>query len=138
MTALAITLADIQPRDIIIDEPARAFDFYRGRTALYALLRALEIGPGDEVIVQGYTCLAVVLPIMGLDAVPIYVDVLPANYSMDPASMAARITSRTRAIIIQHTFGIPADLAQLLDIARDCRLPVIEDCCHVYGSMYQG
>jgi len=138
MRVTRINLADVQPRDLVEGELVKAFDFYRGRTALYALLRALEVGPGDEVIVQGYTCLAVILPIIGLGAVPVYVDVLPANYSTDPASMAARITSRTRAIIIQHTFGIPAALDQLLEIAREHRLPVIEDCCHVHGGMYRG
>jgi len=132
------TLLDIRAGADDRAQKATAFDFYRGRSALYALLRALEVGPGDEVIVQAYTCLAVVLPIIGLGAVPVYVDILPTTYSMNPRAVAERISSRTRALIIQHTFGIPADLSNLLTIAREGGGAVIEDCCHVHGSTYQG
>lgn len=118
--------------------PGSSFYFYRGRTALYALLRALEVQPGDQVIVQAYTCLAVILPIIGLGATPVYADILPATYTMDPGAVAAQLTSRTRALIVQHTFGIPADLDNLLALARERGVPVIEDCCHVRGSIYRG
>jgi perosamine synthetase len=112
--------------------------FYRGRTALYALLRALGMQAGDEVVVQAYTCLAVILPIMALGLTPVYVDVKPGTYTIDPAAVEARITPQTRVLIIQHTFGISAELSQLLTIAKRHNLAVIEDCCHVYGSTYDG
>ena len=119
-------------------QPQDSYYFYRGRIALSVLLRALEVQAGDEVIVQGYTCLAVILPIMSLGAIPVYVDITPGTYTVDPVAVTARITRRTRVLIIQHTFGIPADLAPLLEIAKEHRLSVIEDCCHVHGSTYDG
>jgi perosamine synthetase len=121
-----------------IDQLPAEYDFYRGRTAMYALLRALEIRPGDEIIVQAYTCLAVVLPILGLGAIPVYADIDATNYSFAPASVESLITSRTRVLVVQHTFGIPARLTELLAIARAHGLHVLEDCCHVSGSTYQG
>ncbi len=119
-------------------QPQNSYYFYRGRTALNVLLRALGVQAGDEVIVQAYTCLAVILPIMSLGAIPVYVDIMRGTYTVDPAAVAARITARTRVLIIQHTFGIPADLTPLLEIAKEHRLSVIEDCCHVHGSTYDG
>src|SRR6266852_1648406 len=113
-------------------QPQNSYYFYRGRTALSVLLRALGVQAGDEVIVQAYTCLAVILPIMSLGAIPVYVDIMRGTYTVDPAAITARITRRTRVLIIQHTFGIPADLAPLLEIAKEHRLSVIEDCCHVH------
>src|ERR1019366_6722378 len=114
------------------------FHFYRGRTAMYALLRALDIGSGDEVIVQAYTCLAVPLPVLALRARPVYADVDPQTYSADPQHVSSLISSRTRAIVIQHTFGIPAHLDELMTIARRHGIAVLEDCCHVCGSFYAG
>jgi perosamine synthetase len=114
------------------------FYFYRGRTALYALLRALEVRPGDEVIVQTYTCLAVTLPIIALGAIPVYVDVSPETYTIDPVALEARISPRARVLVVQHTFGIPANLKSLLRVAKGHGLALIEDCCHVHGSTYDG
>ncbi|MHB8383992.1 MAG: DegT/DnrJ/EryC1/StrS family aminotransferase [Candidatus Binataceae bacterium] len=112
--------------------------FYRGRTALYAILRALNLQEGDEVILQAYTCLAVALPILVSKATPVYADVDRRTYTLDPFALESRITPRARVLIIQHTFGIPAELDALMEIAKRHRLNVIEDCCHVYGSTYGG
>jgi len=114
------------------------FYFYRGRVALYALLRILNLDPGDEVIIQAFTCLAVPRPIVGLGLRPVYVDIDPRTYNADPAQVKCRITERTRAIIVQHTFGIPASMDAIVAIARSRGLVVIEDCCHTLGSTYQG
>lgn len=114
------------------------FHFYRGRTALYAILRALDLREGDEVILQAYTCLAVALPIIFAKATPVYADVDRRTYTLDPIALESRITPRTRVIIIQHTFGIPAKLDALLEIAKRHGLSVVEDCCHAYGSTYGG
>jgi perosamine synthetase len=122
----------------VLTNSPECFHFYRGRTALYAILQALGLQEGDEVILQAYTCLAVPLPIIVSNAVPIYADVEPDTYTLDPDALESRITSRTRVIIIQHTFGMPAKLDALLEIAKRKGLIVIEDCCHVYGSKYRG
>jgi dTDP-4-amino-4,6-dideoxygalactose transaminase len=114
------------------------FYFYRGRVALGALLRALNLKAGDEVLLQAFTCLAVPSPIVGLGLRPVYLDITRRSYNLDPDQMEGRITGRTRAIIVQHTFGIPAEMAAIIALAKKHKLAVIEDCCHVLGSRYQG
>ena len=114
------------------------FYFYRGRVALYALLRTLNVDPGDEVIIQAFTCLAVPSPIVALGLRPVYVDIDPRTYNADPVRVKCRITERTRVIIVQHTFGIPAPMDAIVAEARSRGLVVIEDCCHSLGSTYQG
>jgi dTDP-4-amino-4,6-dideoxygalactose transaminase len=114
------------------------FYFYRGRVALYALLRALNAEPHDEVILQAFTCLAVPSPIVALGLRPIYVDIDPKTYNLDPRQMEQRVTPRTRVIIVQHTFGIPAPMDAIVALARNRGLVVIEDCCHTLGSTYGG
>ena len=108
-----------------------AFHYYRGRVALYAILRGLGVVPGDEIVVQGYTCAAVVEPLRRLGLVPVYVDIDPLTYGLDPGRLAAVLTDRTRAVVVQHTFGIPADLAAVLAVTEPAGIPVIEDCAHV-------
>jgi perosamine synthetase len=117
---------------------AESFHFYRGRVALYALARALGVGSGDEVVVQAFTCAAVPGPLVRLGARPVYVDIDARTFNLDPGLLAGALSPRTRAIVVQHTFGIPADLGSVLGIARRHGIPVIEDCCHVLGSQWQG
>jgi len=112
--------------------------FWKGRVALYAILRTLGICRGNEVIMPGFTCVAVPNAVRFAGGTPIYADITPGSYNLDPASVESVITSRTRALIIQHTFGIPADLDSLLEIARRHRLAVIEDCAHSIGTTYRG
>jgi dTDP-4-amino-4,6-dideoxygalactose transaminase len=115
-----------------------AFAFWKGRIALYAVLRALDLREGDEVLVPGYTCVVVPHAVRYAGAAPVYVDITPGGYNADPASVAARVTPRTRALIVQHTYGAPADLEALSTIAERHRLNVIEDCAHVLiGSSYR-
>jgi perosamine synthetase len=115
-----------------------SFYFYRGRVALCALLRGLGLRSGDEVLLQAFTCLAVPAPILGLGLVPAYVDIEKSSYNMDFKQAEARVTPKTKAIILQHTFGIPADIDAALALARRHGLALIEDCCHVLGSTYRG
>lgn len=112
--------------------------YFRGRVALFALLKGMNVGEGDEVILQAFTCVANPEAIMATGATPVYVDVEPDGVNMDPDDLEQKITSRTRAIIIQHTFGIPADLDSLLAVAEENNIPVIEDCCHTLTSQYNG
>lgn len=106
------------------------------RQALYDGLRAAGIGKGDEVIVQAFTCIAVPEPILWLSATPVYADIIPDTYNIDPASVRERITEKTKAIIIQHTFGIPGPIEELRAIAREHNLLLIEDCAHALGGTY--
>lgn len=117
---------------------AQAFSFWKGRVALYAILRALGIGPGDEVILPGFTCVVVANAIRFAGATPVYVDIVPGSYNIDPQCVKAAITSRTRAILVQHTFGIAGPIYDCLDLARQHHLEVIEDSAHAFGSQFNG
>ncbi|MDA8156638.1 MAG: DegT/DnrJ/EryC1/StrS family aminotransferase [Actinomycetota bacterium] len=114
------------------------FFFYKGRVALYAILKSIDIKKGDEVIVPGFTCVAVPNAVAYLGARPVYADIDPGTYNISPGFIAKRINARTRAIIAQHTFGIPADMDPLATLARKHNIPVIEDSCHAIGSRYKG
>jgi len=115
-----------------------AFAFWKGRVALYAILRALNIGEGDEVILPGYTCVMNVNPVVYVGAKPVYVDIEPVTFNLRPELVEEKITPRTRAIICQHTYGYPAAVEALLAIAQQHSLPLIEDCCLALGSRYKG
>ena len=112
--------------------------FAKGRVALYGILRALGIGPGDEVILPAFTCVAVPNAIIYAGARPIYVDIDPATYTIDPAAVEGRIGPRTRAIMAQNTFGLSADLDALEHVAASHGLVVIDDCTHGLGGTYRG
>lgn len=116
----------------------RAFAFWKGRVALYALLRAIGVGQGDEVIVPGYTCVMNVNPIKYVGAMPIYVDIEPDTFNINVNLLDARITNKTKVIIAQHTYGYPCAMEPIMDIARRRGIYVIEDCCHAFGSRYKG
>lgn len=109
-----------------------------GTDALRLALWACEIGPGDEVITVSHTAVATAAAITMSGATPVFVDIDPATYALDPAALAEAITPRTRAIIPVHLYGHPADLTGVLAIARQFNLRVIEDCAQAHGSMYQG
>jgi dTDP-4-amino-4,6-dideoxygalactose transaminase len=112
----------------------QATAFWKGRVALYAILDALDVGQGDEVIVPGYTCVMNVNPILYRGAKPVYADIDPQTYNMDPRKVQQCVTDRTRVIIAQHTYGIPADVQALAQIAGQHGIALIEDCCLALGS----
>ncbi len=114
-----------------------AFAFDSGRTSLFAILSALNLSSTDEVLLQTYTCVAVPEPILWVGSKPVYVDSLD-DFTMDPKDLEQKITSKSRVLIIQHTFGTPAHLEELLLIARRHNLFVIEDCAHALGAEYKG
>ena len=116
----------------------RAFAFWKGRVALYAILKAMGVGRGDEVIVPGYTCVMDVNPIKYLGAKPVYVDIEPNTFNIDPGLLEEKITSRTKVIIAQHTYGYVCDMDALMGIADRRNIPVLEDCCLAIGSKYRG
>jgi dTDP-4-amino-4,6-dideoxygalactose transaminase len=109
-----------------------------GRSALYIALQALGVGKGDAVLVQAYTCVVVINAITQLGATPIYVDI-NTDYNMDPVDADKKITlPHVKALIIQHTFGVPADIDTLIALARTHGVPTIEDAAHALGARYKG
>jgi perosamine synthetase len=115
-----------------------AFSFSAGRMALYSILKAVDIGEGDEVIIQGYTCVVVPAAIIYADAKPVYVDISRKDYNIDVDKIEAKITDKTRAIIGQHTYGNPCDLEAIRKICDQHNLVLIEDCAHLLGTSYKG
>lgn len=109
-----------------------------GTSALHVSLLAAGVGPGDEVITVPFTFVATVAAIEYSGATPVFVDVEPDYWTMDPAKLEAAITPRTKAIIPVHLYGQPADMDPILDIARRHGLVVIEDACQAHGSEYHG
>jgi perosamine synthetase len=116
------------------------YKFWRGRVALYAILKSLGVGPGDSVLVPGYTCFAVPAAVLFTGALPVYMDVDSDtfNISVESAESARRTSAspRIKAILIQHTFGLPAHLPSILAWARQHGIATIEDCAHCWGSRY--
>ncbi len=108
-----------------------AFLFSSGREALLGLLRALHLKSGEEVIIQGYTCVVVPNAIHAAGGVPVYTDIDGDTLNLDCDDVARRITPRTRAVIVQHTFGIPGNLKRLRTICDAQSITLIEDCAHV-------
>ena len=107
-------------------------------SGIYAAIGALGLGYGDEVIVSPYTmtCCATAPLIYG--AIPIFADVQLETGCLDPASIEAHITERTKAILLVHQYGIPADMDAIMALAKKYDLKVIEDCAHVHGGKYKG
>ena len=105
-------------------------------TALHLILAAMEIGPGDEVIVPAFTWVATANVVLYCGATPVLVDVDPVTFNIDPTKVKARITSRTRAIIAVHLFGLCADVDALAAAAPG--IPIIEDAACAAGSAYKG
>jgi dTDP-3-amino-3,4,6-trideoxy-alpha-D-glucose transaminase len=109
-----------------------------GTDALRLALWACDIGPGDEVITVAHSAVATAAAISMSGATPVFVDIDPVTYTLDPAALAAAMTPQTRAMIPVHLYGHPADLAPLLEIARKHNVRVIEDCAQAHGTIYQG
>jgi perosamine synthetase len=109
-----------------------------GTTALHLCLRALGIGEGDEVIVPSFAFIAVANAVRYVGAIPVFVDIDPVTLNLDHRKIEAAISPRTRAILIVHTFGCPAAMKEILELARTHKLYVIEDACEALGAEYQG
>lgn len=111
--------------------------FDSGRSALYIALKALGVGNGDEVIVPAYTCVVVINAIHFTGAQVIYCEIMD-DLNIDPSSIEERITPKTKAVLVQHTFGVPAKIEAIQVIATKYKLKVVEDVAHAFGARYNG
>lgn len=109
-----------------------------GTDALFLSLKACGVGPGDEVITSPYTFFATAGAVSLTGARPVFADINPRTYNIEPEKIEARITSRTKAIVPVHIFGQMADLDAVLEIARKYGLAVVEDACQALGSENRG
>ena len=109
-----------------------------GTDALHLALRALKIGPGDEVITTPFTFVATTEAIGIVGATPVFVDVDPDTFNMDVAQIEKAITPRTRCLLPVHLYGQPCDMDPLMELARRHHLRVVEDCCQAIGATYKG
>ncbi len=109
-----------------------------GLEALHLILRAYQIGPGDEVIVPSNTCIATWMAVSASGAKPVPVEPDIQTYNIDPSRIEAAITPKTKAIIPVHLYGQPADMDPILDLAKKHGLKVIEDSAQAHGAQYKG
>jgi len=109
-----------------------------GTAALHMALAAMDVGPGDEVITSAFTFLASASCALHQNAIPVFVDIDPRTYCMDPNRLEEAITERTKVVIPVHIQGCPADMDPILEIAGQHDLRVIEDACQAHGALYKG
>lgn len=108
-----------------------------GRSAMYLILKSFSIHGGDEVIVQAFTCLAVPEVVSWCGAKPVFIDI-DETLNMDTKLLERAISAKTRAIIVQHTFGVPANIEMIKKIAQKHNIILIEDCAHGLGAEFKG
>lgn len=109
-----------------------------GTAAIDAAVDALGIGPGDEVIMPTFTIISCITQIVRCGATPVLVDSDPVTWNMDVSQIEARITRRTKAIMVVHIYGLPVDMDPVLDIAKRHGLKIIEDAAQMHGQSYKG
>ena len=109
-----------------------------GTDALVLVLDALGIGPGDEVITTPFTFFATAESISRVGATPVFVDIDPGTFNLDASEIRRRITPRTKAILPVHIFGQPADMDEVMEVAEESGLWLIEDASHAIGAEYRG
>jgi len=114
-----------------------AYSFNSGRSSLMALMQSLELPEGSQVLLQAFTCNAAVNPIRWAGLVPVYVD-CDQNYNLSVDDLKKKINSKSRVVMVQHTFGQPADMDEIKKVCDENNLVLIEDCAHSLGAEYKG
>ena len=109
-----------------------------GTDALVLALRSCGVAAGDEVILPPFTFVATGSAVSALGAKPVFADIHPSTYNIDPAQLDRRVTPRTRAIVVVHLYGLSADMDPIVEFARKRNLPVVEDSAQAIGATYQG
>jgi dTDP-4-amino-4,6-dideoxygalactose transaminase len=113
-----------------------AISFNSGRSALLAILDSLKLKKNDEVLLQAFTCNSAVNPILAKNAKPVFVDV-DQTINLDPEDLKKKITPKSKAVMVQHNFGWPAQIEEISKITKEKNLYLIEDCAHSLGAKYQ-
>jgi len=111
--------------------------FSSGRMAFYSILKAMKIQKGDEILIQGATCSVMINAIIRCHATPVYVDMDESNYGTSIKSIEEKITPKTRVIVAQHSFGIPCQIRDISELAKQKNIYLIEDCALTFGSTYE-
>lgn len=109
-----------------------------GTEALYLAVRALGIGPGDEVITTAFTFIATADAVALAGATPVFADIDPVTYNLDPRSVLDRMTERTKAVIAVHLYGLPADMDALKELCEPRGIALVEDCAQAHGAKHNG
>ena len=115
-----------------------AVSFNSGRSALFAALKSLDLKKNDEILLQSFTCNALINPILWAGLKPVYVDCLEDTFNINAEDLKRKITPKSKAVIVQHTFGLPAEIDKILEICQKNNLILIEDCAHSLGASYGG
>jgi len=114
-----------------------AFSFNSGRSAFLAILRSLNFSQDNEVLLQAFTCNAAANPIIWADLKPVYVDCNEKTFNIDVEDLKKKIEPRSRVVVAQHTFGLPANMDEILEVCQRNNLILIEDCAHSLGATYK-
>lgn len=112
--------------------------FGAGRMAFYSILKCWNIGKGDEVILTGFTCAVMANAVLRIGATPIFVDIDRNSLGLSVEDLKKKITSKTKVIVAQHSFGIPCDIDKIVNIAKERNIKLIEDCALTLGSSLNG
>lgn len=115
-----------------------AISFNSGRSAFLAILKCLDLKEDKEVLLQAFTCNAAVNPILWVGLKPVFIDVNENSFNIDIEDLKRKIGSQSKVVIVQHTFGLPAEIDEILEICRQNNLILIEDCAHSLGAEYKG
>jgi len=115
-----------------------AVSFNSGRSSLFAILTALKLEKQSSVLLQAFTCSAAINPILWLDLKPIYVDCETDSFNVDISDLKAKISPETRVLMLQHTFGMPSNMDEIMTLVQQHGLTLIEDCAHALGAEFNG
>jgi dTDP-4-amino-4,6-dideoxygalactose transaminase len=112
--------------------------FAAGRMAFFTLIKTLDIGPGDEVILPGFTCSVMPNAVWRTGATPVFADIDIETFGSDAGGIKKRITPRTKLVVAQHSFGIPCDIEEIIELCKKHSIPVVEDCALTLDSSIGG